>query len=139
MASAIPIARAEASSTLDEDAFGGERACDGAVDTCWCSDGGSPQTLTLHFDMPLRVAALELVFAGGFVGLDVDVAVADGAGGWAPPGARLQPRDVNDVQRFDLPEPLPRARAIRVTFGRSTDFFGRVTLYRAAACAVPEG
>ena len=43
--------------------------------------------------------------------------------------ADLYPEDINKLQKFPLPSPV-RARAFKVVFADSTDFFGRITVYQ---------
>lgn len=38
-------------------------------DTCWNSDQGLPQTITLKFKEPRAVKCIQFIFQGGFVGL----------------------------------------------------------------------
>jgi hypothetical protein len=70
--------------------------------------------------------ALEVVFQGGFAGQGMAV----WGGGAAQPAARFQPRDCNEAQRFELPAPLRGVDRLRITFDGSTDFYGRVIIYR---------
>ncbi len=137
----LRVASASASSTLDgdEDAHGPLALLRGGADECWRSGGGGGAWLALRFASPVALRALELAFAGGFVGtpLGVDVAAAadaDGAdaAGWARVGA-FAPTDSNEPQRFDLPAAARGVRAVRLVFAGSSDFYGRVVLYRAAA------
>lgn len=119
---------------------GNARACgpalmfDGRGDTCWNSDQSSAgQWVELAFRAPVAVAAVALTFQGGFVGQGgrVLVRLAGGgapAGGWQPL-AELEPDDTNARQEFPLP-PTPGVAALRVEFDRSTDFYGRVTVYQ---------
>ena len=135
------IADCSASSILngDEESFGAANMLDGADDTCWNSDGGEHQVLTLTLQAPCAaLRALELVFQGGFVGQDMRVAGlpgAEGAGEGAEASAaelgRFQPQDCNERQRFALaPSAFPVHR-VRVSFTGSTDFYGRVVIYCA--------
>ena len=104
---------------------------DGRADTCWNSDGGGGgQWVELALAAPVAsLAALELVFQGGFVGQGMAVWVG---GGGAEPVARFQPRDGNEPQRFALPAPLRGVDRLRISFEGSTDFYGRVTIYQLA-------
>ena len=153
----LPIARCSASSTLggDEEVYGAGNVADGREDTCWNSDGGAQQALVLTLAArAASVAALELVFQGGFVGQDMRVAGrADacsssecGSGGSGDAAAaacacvcagateaelgRFQPQDANEPQRFALARAGP-VRELRVSFTGSTDFYGRVVVYAA--------
>ena len=132
-----PPASAEASSTLqgNEEEYGCANMFDGRADTCWNSDGGGGgQWLELSLAAPVAsLAAVELVFQGGFVGQGMAV----GAGGGAEPAGRFQPRDVNEPQRFALPAPLRGVDRLRISFEGSTDFYGRVTIYSLTLLGEP--
>jgi hypothetical protein len=148
-----PPAAVRASSTLQRNArlYGPALMFDGGAESCWNSDSGSPQWLEVTLAAPAAaLTALELTFQGGFVGQDCDVFVAgDGEGGgqaWVH-ALHFEPDDVNAPQRFavpppsrpsggkDAPPPAGVAR-VRLVFGRSTDFYGRVTVYRLALYGV---
>jgi hypothetical protein len=120
----------------------------GASDACWNSDAGSPQWVQLEFEPAVAAAAVALTFQGGFVGQDVQFLVAPAAptarapaeqeaaaatAAWVPAG-RAEPDDVNDAQYFALELPAGVAaagvRSLRVVFNSSTDFYGRVTVYK---------
>ena len=160
----LPIARCSASSTLggDEEAYGAGNVADGREDTCWNSDGGAAQALVLTLAArAASVAALELVFQGGFVGQEMRVAgradacsssECSSGGGDAAAAAcacagaalaeaelgRFQPLDANEPQRFALARAGP-VRELRVSFTGSTDFYGRVVVYAARVYGSSEG
>ncbi|NWW83561.1 NR2CA protein, partial [Climacteris rufus] len=56
------------SSVLHRDAkqFGKQHLFDGNEDTCWNSDQGTSQWVSLEFPRPVRVSQLHLQFQGGF-------------------------------------------------------------------------
>lgn len=116
--------------------YGPKNVLDGSDETCWNSDQGAPQWIELAFPAPLAPAAVVLTFQGGFVGQDCDVegVLPPEAPGAAPRRvhvAHLEPDDVNSQQVFALADGIPAGGvvALRFTFGKSTDFYGRVTLY----------
>jgi hypothetical protein len=122
--------------------FGTANMFDGKEDTCWNSDQGTPQTLELRFPQPVRVADVVVTFQGGFVGQDVDFTLllpatasaspgdsAGAEGAWVPAG-HAEPDDVNVEQVFPLDAGAAAALGLRIVFGRSTDFYGRVTVYK---------
>lgn len=138
--SPLPPSTIRASSTLDDDddSCGPLALLAAGDDACWRSGGGGSQWLSLHFAAPVVVRALELVFQGGFVGtpLDVDADAEEGGAagdeGWARV-ASFATADSNDAQRFELPAVVRGVRALRLGFPASTDFFGRVIVYRVTA------
>src|SRR5262245_13448136 len=94
---------------------------------CWNSDSGTPQWIEVEFGSPVSVSAVQLQFQGGFVGQDC-TAIARDVDGRETVGTVFDPDDSNDLQTF--PCDLRNVASIRVQFGRSTDFYGRITLYR---------
>ena len=123
---------------------------DGRSDTCWNSDaaavaGGADagQWLELAFRRPVRVARVRLTFQGGFVGQGGAVAVRRGAGGAWRAVLAFEPDDTNAPQAFELPpcgggggdsgdsggDGGGAVTGLRLSFARSTDFFGRVVVY----------
>lgn len=122
------------SSTLNRDVanFGKKHLFDGCEDTCWNSHQGSPQIITLLFDEAVAVSSFSLTFQGGFVGKECTVSVGSAVEDTAWRLAlRFFPKDSNAEQCFLIPEEaLPEpVQAFRITFGASTDLYGRITLY----------
>jgi len=115
------------SSTLNRDTkqFGKKYLFDGRNETCWNSDQGSPQWVSLEFDQPVAVSALALQFQGGFVGKECEVEVEGNT-----KVLDFYPEDTNKMQTFYLAEKLNSLKKIRIVFNSSTDFYGRITLYR---------
>jgi len=114
------------SSTLNRDTkqFGKKYLFDGRTETCWNSDQGSPQWVSLEFEEKVSVSALCLQFQGGFCGKECQVEV-DGE----KKIMDFYPEDANKVQSFQFPEALPSVKKVRVIFNSSSDFYGRITLY----------
>jgi hypothetical protein len=139
--------------------YGPSKAVDGDSSTCWNSDQGLPQWLELvlaNDEEPLRqVEALQITFQGGFSGIEMEVSASQSAtkkGGALIPLGRVSPVDSSEPQSFEvrdvasgLEEEIAAAaasagvlnrdlgaffcRRIRLTFLRSSDFYGRVTVY----------
>jgi len=118
------------SSVLNRDVkqFGKQHLTDGDEETCWNSHQGSPQYICARLAAPCRPSQLLLQFQGGFVGADCRLEA-----GSAPDQLHLllpfYPENSNGVQRFavECPEPVTH---VKVVFGGSTDFFGRVVVYQ---------
>lgn len=74
---------------------------------------------------------LAVHFQGGFCGAAdtvVEVPQGEGSNGWQT--ALSWPlEDVGTPQTFHLPEPLT-VTSLRLTFPSSTDFFGRIIMYK---------
>ncbi|XP_043223814.1 nuclear receptor 2C2-associated protein-like [Amphibalanus amphitrite] len=128
--SILPDARITVSSVLNRDVkqFGSKYLTDGDEETCWNSHQGSPQYICARLAAPRRPTELQLQFQGGFAGGDCWLEAGD-----APDQLRrlhaFYPENVNRLQTFpvDCPEPVTH---VKVVFNTSTDFFGRVVVYK---------
>jgi hypothetical protein len=101
---------------------------DGEADTCWNSDQGSTQSLTIDFEGLVSVESIQIMFQGGFVGQDGIIAIGNDLQSFEEIGAMPFIDDSNDLQTFPTAE-SKSGRYMRVTFNGSTDFYGRVTIY----------
>ncbi|KAF4041615.1 putative F5/8 type C domain-containing protein [Phytophthora infestans] len=121
-----------ASSTLDRNKklYGAHNLLSTDLSTCWNSAQGSPQQVQLLFNRVVDISTLRIMFQGGFVGQDVQVHVkkAGGSVQWEEVDADVDPEDSNDLQEFSCK--LQQVEAIALNFQRSTDFYGRVVIYR---------
>lgn len=121
-----------ASSTLDRNRarYGAANMLSSDLSSCWNSAQGSPQHVYVYFHRTVRVASFDLMFQGGFVGQDVHVRyqVPGATASWERATMAIDPIDSNDLQSFACP--LPSIQALALTFRRSTDFYGRVVIYR---------
>jgi len=116
---------AKVSSVLNKNVkeFGKNFLFDGREDTCWNSDQGSPQFIQLTFKKPqTSISQLQIQFQGGFVGTQCHVIVND------EQKLDFFPEDSNKLQTFSLG--LNECQTLKIVFGGSTDFFGRVTIYQ---------
>ena len=101
---------------------------DGREDTCWNSDQGSPQWVRLQFDFEVEVNQVEFMFQGGFAGKTCWLEASSSSDDLVKV-ADFYPEDINKLQKFPLPSPV-KAKAFKVVFADSTDFFGRITVYQ---------
>ncbi|KAE9396204.1 hypothetical protein BT96DRAFT_825039 [Gymnopus androsaceus JB14] len=139
-----PDTTIKVSSTLDK-SVGKKNLVDGSPETCWTSQQGLPQTITLSFGSSSVPKSLSLTFQGGFVGQScaVHVRLANPVESESSTNqwtflTYIYPEDVNRKQTFTLPN-LPSSEAdsgpdvgvtaLKLTFESSSDFFGRVTVY----------
>ena len=132
------------SSTLNRDTkqFGKKYLFDGQNETCWNSDQvnnnrvicskfnslwfkGSPQWVSLEFEQQVSVSAFSLQFQGGFVGKECEVET-EGSNRIL----EFFPEDSNKFQTFHLKERVDRLKKIRFAFNSSSDFYGRITIYK---------
>ncbi|KAG7384488.1 Nuclear receptor 2C2-associated protein [Phytophthora pseudosyringae] len=122
-----------ASSTLDRNKhlYGAANMLSTDLSSCWNSAQGSPQKVQVVFHRVVDISTLCIMFQGGFVGQDVQVHAkkkAEGSGQWEEVDVDVDPEDSNDLQAF--PCKLQQVEAIALTFRRSSDFYGRVVIYR---------
>lgn len=125
----------KASSVLNRSAeFASRNMFDGSVETCWNSDQGSPQFLSFDFGPGcVVVTSVSMMFQGGFVGQDALIEWSNDVSSLQTIAKLDRIEDCNRLQSFEVAceaQPPLGARYIRVTFPSSTDFYGRVTLYR---------
>uniref|UniRef100_A0A8C5QES7 Nuclear receptor 2C2-associated protein n=1 Tax=Leptobrachium leishanense TaxID=445787 RepID=A0A8C5QES7_9ANUR len=116
------------SSVLQRDVkqFGKQFLFDKNEDTCWNSDQGSSQWITIEFPQNVWVSQIHIQFQGGFSskacileGCQKDeefVKIAD-----------FYPEDTNAHQRFTFSE--QSVHKLKITFTNSTDLFGRIIVY----------
>eukprot|EP01006_Ploeotia_vitrea_P063547 TRINITY_DN85759_c0_g1_i1.p1 TRINITY_DN85759_c0_g1~~TRINITY_DN85759_c0_g1_i1.p1 ORF type:complete len:146 (-),score=17.57 TRINITY_DN85759_c0_g1_i1:145-582(-) len=119
------------SSVLNKDhtTYGKANMFDGQPDTCWNSDSGTPQSVTLSFTEPVCIDSLRAVFQGGFVGAKT-VLHAKTTGAFQELMA-WSFEDVNTEQTLAIPaEQQMPISALKLVFEESTDFYGRITLYK---------
>ncbi|KAG1688283.1 hypothetical protein DVH05_003930 [Phytophthora capsici] len=120
-----------ASSTLDRNKqlYGAANMLSSDLSSCWNSAQGNPQQVQVLFHRVVDVSSLSIMFQGGFVGQGVQVHVkAKDSVSWEEVDVDVDPEDSNDLQEFQCK--LPQVEAISLTFQRSTDFYGRVVIYR---------
>ncbi|XP_064493011.1 nuclear receptor 2C2-associated protein [Pseudopipra pipra] len=147
------------SSVLNRDVkqFGKQHMFDASEETCWNSDQGSCQWVTLDFPRPVKVSQLQVQFQGGFSSrlctlegcrageelvkiselypqdshaMQISFAMCGpplGGGARSPP--RLWRGDEGTVGnlRFQVEEKV--LDRLKITFENSTDFFGRIVVY----------
>ncbi|NXI54510.1 NR2CA protein, partial [Chloroceryle aenea] len=117
------------SSVLNRDGkqFGKRHMFDGSEETCWNSDQGTCQWVTLDFPRTVKVSQLHIQFQGGF---SSRLCTLQGcrAGEELVKISDLYPEDINAMQiSFQVEETV--LDKLKITFGNSTDFFGRIVIY----------
>lgn len=127
-----PRTTCRVSSVLDRNKtlYGAEHMLSTDVTTCWNSAQGSPQQILLQFQRSVHIARVAIMFQGGFVGQDVVVHAKHRVSEqWEPVvDCDIDPADANDLQEFACV--ALSVTALRISFQRSTDFYGRVIIYR---------
>mmetsp|Transcript_33493 Transcript_33493/g.77243 ORF Transcript_33493/g.77243 Transcript_33493/m.77243 type:complete len:160 (-) Transcript_33493:476-955(-) len=88
-------------------------------------------TLLLNFGRLVHIRSLGFMFQGGFVGTDCNAAASNDDESLVE--TELEFEDCNEMQVFDFCREdgtaVP-AKKLKITFKGSTDFYGRVTIYR---------
>ncbi|KAM4052402.1 nuclear receptor 2C2-associated protein isoform 1-T1 [Anomaloglossus baeobatrachus] len=116
------------SSVLQRDVkqFGKQYLLDRKEETCWNSDQGSSQWITLEFPHKVCISEIHIQFQGGFSSRSC---VLQGClkEGELVKIAEFYPEDNNALQRFDFPEQY--VEKLHLCFPNSTDFFGRIVVY----------
>ena len=142
-----------ASSTWKHDTrkFGPLNALNNNTEDAWKSaqseEGSDPLAyFEIDFHRPVHVNEVRIQFQGGFVGMDCIVYQKCGTGGdSSTPSSEdkdweecedlfIDPIDSNEVQTFASEEEendkgSGKCSALRIEFGRSTDFYGRIVIY----------
>ncbi|KAJ3190202.1 Nuclear receptor 2C2-associated protein [Gaertneriomyces sp. JEL0708] len=120
------------SSTLNRDtkSYGKQYLTDGSVETCWNSEQGSPQSISLEFGSPVSVSSLNLMFQGGFAGKECELVGVSANEEWESI-MEFYPDDTNALQQFTIPSEKESQswKKMRIVFKNSTDFYGRVVIY----------
>ncbi|NXF74030.1 NR2CA protein, partial [Sclerurus mexicanus] len=127
------------SSVLNRDVkqFGKKHMFDTNEETCWNSDQGTCQWVTLDFPRPVKVSQLHIQFQGGF---SSRLCTLEGcrAGEELVKISELYPQDSHAMQisfatsglgptPFGVEETV--LDKLKITFESSTDFFGRIVVY----------
>ncbi|XP_067629537.1 nuclear receptor 2C2-associated protein [Eurosta solidaginis] len=115
----------------DSNQYGKHHMFDSVEDTSWNSSEGTAQWVKLHFDVPQKVSGFLVQFQGGFAAKSILVHIETLDGKLILDEA-FYPEDVNSTQTFYLKKHVNNKEAMKVKFffPSSTDFYGRIILYR---------
>ena len=141
-----PTTTHRASSVLNKNKiYGANNALDNQNEsTCWNSDGqadgNTEHSFIVNFHRSVSVSSISLQFQGGFVAEECQLYTTKKSENkieWKEiKDAYIELEDVNTIQSFDLEECEERDEgaldcdAIKLVFKSSTDFYGRVILYK---------
>ncbi|XP_039174872.1 nuclear receptor 2C2-associated protein isoform X1 [Crotalus tigris] len=107
--------------------FGKKYMFDGNEETCWNSDQGAIQWLILEFPQTIQASQIQIQFQGGFASRKCILQGGRKAEDLSTL-AEFYPEDSNSLQSFPFKaEPLDK---LKITFQNSSDFFGRIIVYR---------
>ncbi|KAF9208352.1 Nuclear receptor 2C2-associated protein [Haplosporangium sp. Z 27] len=106
--------------------YGKQFLTDDSEETCWNSEAGTPQFIVIDFGRKVHVETVQLMFQGGFVGKTCQLLA------WTDNSEftemiKFYPEDINPLQIKDQSQATSR---IKIIFESSTDFFGRITVYK---------
>ena len=96
---------------------------DGKEDTCWNSDQGLPQHITIKFEQPQGIKGVRYIGQGGFCPREVVIWV-DGV-----EILRTEMPDSNFEQTILISEQKTGA-IIKTEFTKASDLFGRIVMYK---------
>lgn len=108
---------------------------DGSKETCWNSDQGKMQHVTIDFKRNVEIHQIKIMFQGGFIGKKCSILCI-------PPKQEgdessqtkklvkicdIYPKDNNELQVFNIDK--KEASILRIMFTEPSDFYGRVIIY----------
>ncbi|XP_011299984.1 nuclear receptor 2C2-associated protein [Fopius arisanus] len=118
------------SSVLNKEvkSYGKQFMFDDSDETCWNSDSGIPQWILINLKSECELSRVEIQFQGGFAGKTCRLeAKCDEK--TLRHIQHFYPEDTNTIQTFKLDRPI-RASGFKIIFEESTDFFGRIIIYK---------
>ncbi|KAF9581729.1 Nuclear receptor 2C2-associated protein [Lunasporangiospora selenospora] len=126
--------RIKVSSVLNRETslYGKQFLTDNSEETCWNSEAGTPQFIVIDFGRKVDVESIEIMFQGGFVGKTCQLLAYSDQGEFEEV-CKFYPEDINPLQisTFPMPESERRITSrVKIIFESSTDFFGRITIYK---------
>ena len=110
--------------------------------SCWNSDQAPPnaplekqQIFQINFNRMVSVSRIAIMFQGGFVPMKCILSIRRSERRDFEPidegDFDMELEDCNELQEFGLPDDIDtKCDALKLTFGESSDFYGRVTIYR---------
>ncbi|KAG2463965.1 NR2CA protein, partial [Polypterus senegalus] len=133
----LPASLFRVSSVLNRDSkqFGKKHLFDGHEETCWNSDQGAIQWVLLEFPQMVKISEVRLQFQGGFASTDCRLEGCGKNEDVFTTLATFYPEDKNSLQIsfyfFHFPiHGDPLAHKLKIVFENSTDFFGRIIVYK---------
>lgn len=82
----------------------------------------------VEFENEIELGSFEIQFQGGFVGEDCRIEAGSDYRSLESIEP-FYPEDINSSQKFILNNKI-RAKTFKILFGKSTDFFGRIIVYK---------
>ena len=142
----LSVFKHKVSSVLNKSAeFASKHMFDGDEVTCWNSHQGNNQFVLLEFDQPVIPTSVTAVFQGGFVGQDAVIQLLSSSSINSSSSSSsssssdevllqelwdtLEDNNTAQVKTFNEVSRV-RSKFLRIMFPTSTDFYGRVTIYK---------
>ncbi|KAI7818077.1 nuclear receptor 2C2-associated protein [Gamsiella multidivaricata] len=124
--------RIKVSSVLNRETtlYGKQFLTDNSEETCWNSESGTPQFIVVDFGRKVQIESLQIMFQGGFVGKTCQLLA------WTDDSEfveimKFYPEDINPLQIFPIAVNDRKITSrVKIVFESSTDFFGRITVYK---------
>lgn len=120
------IEKLRVSSVLNRDVkqFGKQYLLDGDEETCWNSEQGKNQSISIQFKCDVRINEVQFKFQGGFsAGL---ISIEDSEKGVA---IETHMKDNSELQKAQFGQILSTNAKLNITLKKCTDTFGRITVY----------
>ena len=120
------IERIRVSSVLNKDVkqFGKQYLIDGDEETCWNSDKGESQSISIQFKNTVKIREILIRFQGGFSAQLITVEDTDKG---VIKETHLE--DNSDIQKVQFGQMITAGVKLNITLKECADTFGRVTIY----------
>lgn len=116
--------------------FGKKHLFDQDEETCWNSDQGLSQWVSLEFPQCVQITQLQVQFQGGFSSRHSRLEGSRGREALSQI-VDFYPEDTNALQTFSIP--CVEVDRLKLTFENTTDFFGRVVIYHLRVLGEKKG
>lgn len=100
---------------------------DSSEETCWNSDQGEYQWVSLQFPQSVKISEIKFQFQGGFAAKACRLQGGPRDGEFQEI-SQFYPEDDNSLQSFPILE-APVVDKVKIILENSTDFFGRIIVY----------
>ena len=121
------IEKLKVSSVLNRDVkqFGKQHLLDGDEETCWNSEQGKNQSISIQFKCDVKIHEVQFKFQGGFsAGL---ICIENTEKGFA---IETHMKDNSELQKAQFGQIISADAKLNITLKKCTDTFGRITIYK---------
>jgi hypothetical protein len=121
--------KSKVSSVLNKSSmFVSKNMFDEREETCWNSDQGLPQTIIIDFEKLVVIDLIRIMFQGGFACPSGHVEIATSLDNFQVICNFNEIEDSNELQSIFIPHSM--GRYLKINFTTSTDFYGRIIVYK---------